>query len=223
MHRKVSDAVIRRLPRYYRQLALLEEEDVRKISSLALSGLMNITASQIRQDLNCFGGFGQQGYGYNVAELRHHIAHILGLTRQYRMIVVGAGNIGQALSHYANFTSEGYDVLALFDTDPALIGRTFGQAEVLDGAGLAEYLSAHEVDIAAITVPAGAALSVAKLCADGGIRALWNFAPVDIVLPGVAVENAQLTDGLMALTYRLCDLKAEEEPDEGQGTDTKVE
>ncbi len=224
MHRKVSDAVIRRLPRYYRQLALLEQEGVQKISSLALSGRMNITASQIRQDLNCFGGFGQQGYGYNVAELRRHIAHILGLTHQYRMIVVGAGNIGQALSHYSNFHSEGYDVLALFDTDPALIGQTIGQAKVLDGAGLAQFLAEHEVDIAAITVPAGAALAVARLCADAGIRAIWNFAPVDIVIPGVAVENAQLTDGLMALTYRLCDLKDEGEPDEGcTQRDTGVE
>ena len=211
MQRKVSEAVIRRLPRYYRQLALLEQEGVQKISSLALSGRMNITASQIRQDLNCFGGFGQQGYGYNVSELRRHIAQILGLTHQYRMVIIGAGNIAQALSHYANFSSEGYDILALFDTDPELVGRKFSQAEVYDIAGLDEYLATHTVDIAAITVPAGAAVQVAEKCAAAGIRAIWNFAPVDIVLPGVAVENAQLTDGLMALTYRLSEMQPGEQ------------
>jgi redox-sensing transcriptional repressor len=207
MATRISDAVIRRLPRYYRQLGALEQEGVSKISSLALSGMMNVTASQIRQDLNCFGGFGQQGYGYNVGELKKNIAEILGINRQYSMIIVGAGNIGQALSNYTQFGAEGYDILALFDADPALVGRTFGGVKVLDAALLEEFARGRAVDIAVIAVPARAARPVADRIVQAGIKAIWNFAPVEIVLDDVVVENAQLTDGLMALTYRLGELR----------------
>lgn len=207
MATRISDAVIRRLPRYYRQLGALEQEGTAKISSLALSQLMNVTASQIRQDLNCFGGFGQQGYGYNVGELKKNIAEILGINRQYSMIIVGAGNIGQALSNYTQFGAEGYDILALFDADPALVGREFGGVRVLDTALLEDFVSERAVDIAVIAVPARAALPVADKIVRAGIKAIWNFAPVEIVLDGVVVENAQLTDGLMALTYRLGELR----------------
>jgi redox-sensing transcriptional repressor len=207
MATRISDAVIRRLPRYYRQLGALEKEGVSKISSLALSGLMNVTASQIRQDLNCFGGFGQQGYGYNVGELKRNIAEILGINQQYSMIIVGAGNIGQALSNYTQFGAEGYDILALFDADPALVGRTYGGVKVLDAALIEDFARDHAVDIAAIAVPASAARTVADKVVRAGINAIWNFAPIEIVIDGVVVENAQLTDGLMALTYRLGELR----------------
>lgn len=210
MATKISDAVIRRLPRYYRQLGALEQEGISKISSLALSEMMNVTASQIRQDLNCFGGFGQQGYGYNVKELRRNIAGILGISnRQYKIIIVGAGNIGQALSNYTQFGTEGYDILALFDANPELVGKTFGGVMVLDTSELDDFIVSHSVDIAVIAVPARAAGKVADRLVKTGIKAIWNFAPVEIVIEGVVVENVQLTDGLMALTYRLGELRRE--------------
>lgn len=204
---KVSDAVIRRLPRYYRQLCALEREGIAKISSLELSARMGITASQIRQDLSCFGGFGQQGYGYGVGFLRGRIAQILGIDRQYGVVIVGAGNIGQALANYARFGSEGYRIAALFDVDAALVGITFGGAKVLHMDQLEAYLSKNPADIAAVAVPEGEAIAAAKRLAAAGVKAIWNFAPVEIVLSGVVVENAQLTDGLMALTYRLGELR----------------
>jgi redox-sensing transcriptional repressor len=207
MATKISDAVIRRLPRYYRQLGALHQEGVAKISSLALSKLMNVTASQIRQDLNCFGGFGQQGYGYNVNELRRSIAEILGINRQYSMIIVGAGNIGQALSSYTQFGSEGYDILALFDAKPELIGRHIGGVTVRSIDTLEEFAAANTIDLAVIAVPAAVARQVADRLVKAEIKAIWNFAPIEIVIEGVVVENAQLTDGLMALTYRLGKLR----------------
>lgn len=211
MSTKISDAVIRRLPRYYRQLGALEQEGVAKISSLALSALMNITASQIRQDLNCFGEFGQQGYGYNVVALRKHIARIIGVDRQYGIIIIGAGNIGQALSNYTQFGPEGYNILALFDASPELVGKKFGGVEVRPVTTLEMFISAHTVDIAVIAVPAAAARQVSEKLAQTNIKAIWNFAPVELVLEGVVVENAQLTDGLMALTYRLGTLRKGQE------------
>lgn len=203
---KVSEAVIRRLPRYYRQLKLLELQGVEKISSQSLSHTLNVTASQIRQDLNCFGGFGQQGYGYNVRELRGKIAQILGIDHKYQLIIVGAGNIGAALASYGSFISEGYEILALFDLDPALVGTTVAGLPVLHTDGLEEFLGRHGVQIAIVATPQAAALTVAKQLKELGVRAIWNFAPVELVLEDVVVENAQLTDGLMALTYRLGEL-----------------
>jgi redox-sensing transcriptional repressor len=205
---RISEAVIRRLPRYYRQLGALEQEGVSRISSLELSERMNITASQIRQDLSRFGGFGQQGYGYNVSALRRHIAEILGLDRKYSVILVGAGNIGQALSNYAGFAAEGYVIAALFDADPSLSGGKAGAAPVLGMDELEGFIEANRVDIAVIAVPAGAAGQAAERLIKAGVRAIWNFAPVDIVIDGAVVENAQLTDGLMSLTYRLGELMA---------------
>lgn len=207
MATRVSDAVIRRLPRYYRQLNVLRQDGVDRISSLALSRLLNITASQIRQDLSCFGGFGQQGYGYNVSELIRHIAEILGIDREYRMIILGAGNIGQALSGYTRFAAEGYHILALFDANPALAGKTVGGVSVLHVNEMEGFVSENNVDIAVLAVPAFAARGLAERLQKLKIKAIWNFTPVEIVLEGVAVENVQLTDGLMALTYRLGELK----------------
>jgi len=207
MASRISDAVIRRLPMYYRQLCALKQEGVSRISSMKLSALMNITASQIRQDLNCFGGFGQQGYGYPVAALRRHIAEILGIDRKYSVVIIGAGNIGQALSHYARFGSEGYEITALFDIDPGLAAKRAGGTSVLHIDRLEEFIGANPADIAVIAVPAHAAAQTAERLAAAGVKAIWNFAPVEIVQDGVVVENAQLTDGLMALTYRLGELR----------------
>ncbi len=207
MQGKVSEAVIRRLPRYYRQLKLLEEQGKEKISSQGLSHALNVTASQIRQDLNCFGGFGQQGYGYNVRELRGKIAQILGINHRYRLIIVGAGNIGQALASYGAFVSEGYEILALFDTNPALVGGSVGGLPVLHADELEDFLRDRDVEIAIVATPQAAAHQVAERLVQCGIHAIWNFAPVELVLSDVVVENAQLTDGLMALTYRLGELR----------------
>lgn len=206
MQAKISEAVIRRLPRYYRQLKLLEMQGVEKISSQSLSQALNVTASQIRQDLNCFGGFGQQGYGYNVRELRGKIAQILGIDRKYQLVIVGAGNIGAALASYGSFISEGYEILALFDVDPALVGTSVAGLPVLHIDALREFLSGHGVQMAIIATPQAAALPVARQLTELGVQAIWNFAPVELVLDDVVVENAQLTDGLMALTYRLGEL-----------------
>lgn len=207
MPAKVSDAVVRRLPKYYRRLSTLAREGVTRISSRELSALMNVTASQIRQDFSCFGGFGQQGYGYNVQTLLGHIAGILGLTRRYAVVVVGAGNIAQALAGYTGFSAEGYDVTALFDTDPELIGRRFGGAEVLPSDAMEAFLAERPADIGVVAVPEGAAAQAAERLFASGVRAIWNFAPADIVIEGAAVENAHLTGGLMALTYRLGELR----------------
>ncbi len=209
MAQKVSDAVIRRLPRYYRQLSVLQQDGVNRISSLALSRMMNLTASQIRQDLSCFGGFGQQGYGYNVSELMRHVAEILGIDKEYNMIILGAGNIGQALSNYAQFGSAGYHILALFDANPELIGKAVGGNPIRSIGELEETLATNRVDIAVLAVPASAARPLADRLVKAGVRAIWNFAPVEIAISGVVVENAQLTDGLMALTYRLVELRKE--------------
>ncbi len=207
MAQKVSDAVIRRLPRYYRQLSALQQDGVERISSLALSRIMNLTASQIRQDLSCFGGFGQQGYGYNVSELMRHVAEILGIDKEYNMIILGAGNIGQALSNYTQFGAAGYHILALFDASPALVGKMVGGIHVHSVDMLEDVIGAQPVDIAVLAVPAAAARPLANRLVKAGVRAIWNFAPVEIVIQGVVVENAQLTDGLMALTYRLGELR----------------
>ncbi|MDD3242886.1 MAG: redox-sensing transcriptional repressor Rex [Eubacteriales bacterium] len=203
MEKRISEAVIRRLPRYYRYLQALQNMGTERISSRALGEIMETTASQIRQDLNCFGGFGQQGYGYNVTELKNRIAGIIGLTRRYRVAIVGAGNIGQALAGYQSFGQEGYDVVALFDRDESLIGMPIAGLTVEAAAALEEQLKEKKVDIVIITVPGGAAKTVAVQAVRAGVKAIWNFAPVDINMEGIATENAQLTDGLMALTYKL--------------------
>jgi redox-sensing transcriptional repressor len=185
----------------------MEQQGTERVSSLALSRTLNVTASQIRQDLNCFGGFGQQGYGYNVRELRRKIAQILGIDRKYSLIIVGAGNIGQALASYGHFVTEGYEILALFDTSNALVGHAVGGIPVLHADGLETFVKAQPVDIAIITAPETVAPDIADNIPRLHVRAIWNFAPVDLVLEGVVVENAQLTDGLMALTYRLGQLR----------------
>ena len=201
---RVSDAVVRRLPMYYRHLKELEKAGVVRISSQELGERMNLTASQIRQDINCFGGFGQQGYGYHVSNLKERIGEILGLNHQYHVIIVGAGNIGRAVANYAGFKKEGFNIQAMFDVSPALVGIDVHGTLVQPMDKLDQWLSAHQVDIAVLSVPSAYAQETADALVRGGVRAIWNFAPVDLNLPdGVAVNNVHLSDSLHILSYRM--------------------
>lgn len=201
---KVSLPVIKRLPKYYRYLTNLSADGKDKISSSELAHMMGTTASQVRQDFNCFGGFGQQGYGYNVPELRRHIGQILGLNRDYRMVIVGAGNMGQALMSYDGFREMHFDMVAAFDSDPALIGRSVRGLVIRDVQELPQALDAQPVDIGIVAVPEAAAQAVCDQLVAGGVHAIWNFAPIDLSAgPDVAINNVHLSDSLLVLTYAL--------------------
>ena len=203
-NKRISSAVIKRLPRYYRYLGDLLEADIARTSSEELSARMNLTASQIRQDFNNFGCFGQQGYGYNVSALYSEIKTILGLDRKYRLIIIGAGNIGQSLANYANFEKRGFTFTAIFDQDPNLIGQDVNGLTVLDINTLDKYLQEQDVDIAVLTLPKVAALKISEKIIKAGVKGIWNFSHVDIsVPPNVVVENVHLTDSLLTLSYRL--------------------
>lgn len=209
---RISDAVIRRLPGYYRYLRELEKVGITRISSQELGARMGLTASQIRQDINCFGTLGQQGYGYNVAELRAHIGGILGLGRKYEMVIAGAGNIGQAVAWYPGFSQRGFSPAAMFDVKPDLIGRVIRGVPVYNVTELRAFLEEHPADIGVIATPARVAQQVAQQMIEGGVRALWNFAPIDLKVPeGVVANNVHLTDSLLVLTYRLHQMEAREE------------
>ncbi|MDO5101033.1 MAG: redox-sensing transcriptional repressor Rex [Eubacteriales bacterium] len=201
----ISNAIIGRLPRYYRYLGELLEEKVERISSFELSKRMKVTASQIRQDLNTFGGFGQQGYGYNVEYLYQEIGKILGLDTAHHVIVIGAGNLGQALANYGKFTRRGFIVSGIFDASPEVIGKkTRNDLEVRDVATMEAFIMENQIDIAAITLPKEAAADIAQRLVDCGIKAIWNFAHVDLEVPDdVMVENVHLSESLMQLSYRL--------------------
>ena len=202
--RKISSAVIRRLPGYYRYLKRLEMEGVQRISSQELGQQMGLTASQIRQDMNCFGGFGQQGYGYNIHELRLKISEILGLDRSYTMAIVGAGKIGQAILSYDGFRNMDFRITAMFDTDPELIGRRVRGITICDAASIREVLTASPVDVGVVAVPEASAQWVCDMLTGCGVRAIWNFAPIDLnVGRGVAINNVHLSDSLMVLTYSM--------------------
>lgn len=202
--KEISLAVIKRLPKYYRNLGELLEKQVERISSKELSERMQVTASQIRQDLNNFGGFGQQGYGYNVEHLYSEIGKILGLTRSYHMIVIGAGNLGQALANYTDFEKLGFVLDQMFDQKESLIGQKIRGIQISDVADLEQYMKEHPVDIAAITIPKEHAPELAASLVQMGVRAIWNFAPTDLHLPDeVKVENVHLADSLMRLSYSL--------------------
>ena len=201
---RVSDAVVRRLPMYYRHLKELEKTGVVRISSQELGERMNLTASQIRQAIHCFGGFGQQGYGYHVSTLQERIGEILGLHKQYHVIIVGAGNIGRAVANYAGFAKEGFNIQAMFDVSSALVGIDVHGVLVQPMEKLEDWLSTHDVDIAVLSVPRACAQDTADVLVRGGVRAIWNFAPVDLALPeGVAVNNVHLSDSLHILSYRM--------------------
>lgn len=208
--KKISAAVIKRLPRYYRYLSELLEQGIDRISSGELSEQMKVTASQIRQDFNNFGGFGQQGYGYNVAYLKDEIAKILGLDRSYHVIILGAGNLGHALANYAGFEKRGFIVSGVFDVDEKKIGTKIGQVEVMDMSCLRDYMAEHPVDIAALTLPRSQASAVAKELVELGVSAFWNFAATDLNLPeDITVENVHLAESLMRLSYNISNLPQE--------------
>ena len=202
--KNISPAVIKRLPRYYRYLGDLLKSGIDRISSKELSERMQVTASQIRQDLNNFGGFGQQGYGYNVEYLYNEIAKILGLDKDYNLIIVGAGNLGTAITNYTDFAKRGFYVKQVFDIKPELIGKKIGDIEILGMDSLPDYIKNNQVDIVAITVPKEMATETAAKLVKCGIKAIWNFAPVDLRLPkDVIVETIHLSDTLMRLSYSL--------------------
>ncbi len=205
MEKEISQAVIRRMPRYYRYLGELLDEGVERISSNDLSNRMNVTASQIRQDLNNFGGFGQQGYGYNVQFLYDEIGKILGLDRSHNIIIIGAGNLGQALANYSKFSRLGFITTALFDINPELKGKKVNGIEVYMLDELDEYCKNNHVDIAALTMPKRSADNIAQQLVDLGVHAIWNFAHVDLNLEGkdVVVESVHLSDSLMQLSYNI--------------------
>ncbi len=204
MEKEISRAVIRRLPRYYRYLRDLLEEGVERISSNELSARMRVTASQIRQDLNNFGGFGQQGYGYNVKYLYDEIGKIMGINRQHNLVIVGAGNLGQALANYASFENMGFVLVGLFDVNPALKGVSIRGVEVRMLDEMKEFLKEERIDIAVLTMPKGNAGKVANMLVELGIHAIWNFAHLDLELPeDVVVENVHLSDSLMQLPYNI--------------------
>lgn len=203
--RKISRAVISRLPRYYRYLGDLLEAGVERISSSDLSKKMHVTASQIRQDLNNFGGFGQQGYGYNVKYLYTEIGKILGLDRSHNFIIIGAGNLGQALANYASFERSGFLLKSLFDVNPRLEGVTIRGIPVRMVDELEDFLKNNDIEIAALTLPKSKAIEVADILVDNGVKGIWNFAHTDLSLPkDVVVENVHLSDTLMKLSYNLC-------------------
>ena len=201
--KNISMAVIKRLPKYHRYLKELMNNDVDRISSKELGEKIGFTASQIRQDLNCFGDFGQQGYGYNVRELTNQISLILGLNKKYKAVIVGAGNIGQAIANY-KFNKLGFEYIGIFDANPKLIGMKMQEVEIRDIDTLKEYLKDNKIDIGCICVPR---LNAQKVCDDlihGGVKGIWNFAPVDLIVPeDVTVENVHLSESLLTLIYLL--------------------
>ena len=203
----VSQAVIKRLPRYYRYLGELLGKQVYKISSKSLSQKMGTTASQIRQDLNCFGGFGQQGYGYNVELLYKKIGVILGLDRGYKTIIIGAGHLGHALATRSNFEKRGFKMIGIFDSDVNKAGSQIGKMVVRDYKELPKFVEEYKPDIAILTIPKTAVDRVAQDIINLGIKGIWNFSNGELKVPdGFAVENVHLSDSLMTLSYKLTDL-----------------
>lgn len=201
---RVSEAVIRRMPKYYRYLAEMDRNRIERVSSRELSQRMGLTASQIRQDFNCFGDFGQQGYGYNVSELLQEIRRILGLERKYNAIVVGAGNLGQALANYGHFEREGFLIKAMFDINPKLVGMSIRGIEVLDLDALEEFTAKESIHIGVISAPKSKAQEIAERLVNCGIKGIWNFAPIDVIIPpDIIVENVHLSDSLYTLSFKM--------------------
>ena len=206
--KNISMAVIRRLPKYYRYLGDLLDNDVQRISSKELSEQMMVTASQIRQDLNNFGGFGQQGYGYNLAELRTQIGKILGLDRRKEVILIGAGNLGRALAIHINFEKYGMELCGIFDTDENKIGMTVGGIKISSMDSVSDFTAVMRPEIAVLCIPKSAAAECADLLVECGIKAFWNFSHLDLTerYKDIVVENVHLGDSLMLLSYGLTNL-----------------
>jgi len=210
--KNISQAVISRLPRYLRYLGELKDSNVERISSQELSELMHVTASQIRQDFNNFGGFGQQGYGYKVNYLYDEIAKILGINKTHHLIIVGAGNLGQALANYMNFERRGFHFTGIFDCNEALQGKKIRDMYVQPMDNLETFVKENDIDIAVLTIPKTSAVQVAEQLVKCGVRAFWNFAHVDLNVPeDIVVENVHLSDSLMKLTYNITTKEQENE------------
>ena len=202
--KNVSMAVIKRMPKYYRYLGELVKNDVDRISSKELGEKIGFTASQIRQDLNNFGDFGQQGYGYNVKELHNQIGTILGVGKEYNAVLIGAGNIGQAIANYSRFTDIGLGITAIFDANPKLVGMRIRDVEIKDIDELKEYLEENNIDMGILCVPRINAQRVCDVLVNGGVKGIWNFAPIDLNVPGtVKVENVHLSESLLTLVYQM--------------------
>ena len=200
----ISQAVIQRLPRYYRYLEDLMDQGIERISSSELSKRMKLTASQIRQDLNNFGGFGQQGYGYNIKNLHDEIAKILNIDNEHDMVIVGAGHLGQALANYTNFRKRGFIVKAIFDKDPSIIGNMVGEIQIQPMEKLESVIKENDIKMAAVCIPKGPAIKVVEQLIDAGIVGIWNFAHVDLDVPdNIVIENVHLSESLMRLSYRM--------------------
>ena len=202
---KVSNNVIRRLPRYLRKLDELKAAGVDRISSGELGRQMGLTSSQIRQDFSCFGEFGQQGYGYNVESLKAEIAQILGMNQKHTAILLGVGNLGRALVQNFSFRKSGFSLIAAFDPMPGFIETEFGTLHVYSNESLDAFLQEHKVDIAVLTIPQAAACSTARHLVEAGVRGIWNFTNVELNLdnPDVVVENVHFADSLLALSYMI--------------------
>ncbi|QUH18975.1 redox-sensing transcriptional repressor Rex [Alkaliphilus sp. B6464] len=206
----ISMAVIRRLPKYHRYLKELLDKEIYRISSKELSRLIGFTASQIRQDLNCFGGFGQQGYGYNVEELYNEIGKILGLDKTYKLIIIGAGNLGQAIANYTSFEKSGFELLALFDINPKLIGMKIRDIPFRDVDELEQFTLDNHVDIAVVCTPKEFAQGIVDKLNEKNVKGIWNFAPTDLKVPkDIIVENVHLSESLFTLSYLLNEREAE--------------
>ncbi|MDD2481624.1 MAG: redox-sensing transcriptional repressor Rex [Lutispora sp.] len=200
----ISMAVVRRLPKYHRYLSELKKNDIKRVSSQELSKITGFTASQIRQDLNCFGGFGQQGYGYNVDDLHQQISKILGLDRIYNTVIVGAGNLGQAIVNYTFFEKNGFVTKAIFDVNPKLVGLKINDIKVHDVENLESFVRENGIDIGIICTPKNQCQKVAEALANGGVQAIWNFAPSDVNVPEeIIVENVHLSESLFTVSYLL--------------------
>ena len=201
----VSISVIKRLPRYYRFLGELKQKGIVRISSKDLSEKMGFTASQIRQDLNCFGGFGQQGYGYNIESLYNEIGKILGVNKTRNAILIGAGNLGKAVALHMSFEARGFNLIGVFDKNPALSGQMLRGLPIRHTDGLFDFCKDNSPVVAVLCIPSSAAETLAPQLVNLGIKGFWNFSHYDISAnhPDVAVENVHLSDSLMTLSYHV--------------------
>ena len=199
----ISNSVIRRLPRYYRFLGELEDQQISKISSRELSERMHLTASQIRQDLNCFGGFGQQGYGYNVSELRKEIGRILGVDKHRKTILIGAGNLGTALAVHINFEKSGCSLIGIFDSNKKIVGNPLGKLTITDIDDLEKFCRENKPEVAVLCIPKSVTKEIVDRLTELGVRSLWNFSHYDINVEhkNIIVENVHLGDSLLTLSY----------------------
>ena len=199
----ISNSVIRRLPRYYRFLGELEDQQISKISSRELSERMHLTASQIRQDLNCFGGFGQQGYGYNVSELRKEIGRILGVDKHRKTILIGAGNLGTALAVHINFEKSGCSLIGIFDSNKKIVGNPLGKLTITDIDDLEKFCRENKPEVAVLCIPKSVTKEIVDRLTELGVRSFWNFSHYDINVEhkNIIVENVHLGDSLLTLSY----------------------